>query len=276
MPYIFCICAIYGLKAQDTRINTIATTSDTTSMDSLGNDLALNSFELASRNEFFSDGIPNRFFIYFQYGRKLGPHELFLRLNSVHRPGIKSGLSYEADFYPKFDDKTYGYFAFAYSNSPLFPRFRTGAEVIRVFNVWEIGLGVRTSHPPDYDIFAITSFIGLYHGNWFTYFRPTLSFLEDGVASNFVLSTRRYSGDGKSYYEFQVVKGTDTGVTRDFNAIENSFGFDTWVVRFKVQKSLNELTTLSGGIDYSGLFIPQRDKYSKIFGFDVILRRYFK
>jgi YaiO family outer membrane protein len=234
-----------------------------------------NSIEGAGRYEYWANGFPDRYFLYLQYGRKIREHQLFFRLNSVWRAG-EQGLQYEVDFYPKFSPKSYGYFNVGYSNSPLLPRLKTAAEVFRSLNRgWEVSLGIRTVHIPDYNIFSVTGIVGRYFGNWYVYGRPTINFFKNDINMNFLAEARLYSGDGKSYIGMMALYGTDVGVTRDFNAIENSFGLETYLIRFKALVNVTENTDVSGGVDFSGYNIPSAGGYVPVVGIDVTIRRRF-
>jgi YaiO family outer membrane protein len=234
-----------------------------------------NSIEGAARYEYWAQGFPDRYFLYLQYGRRIREHQIFLRLNSVWRAG-EQGLQYEADFYPKFSPKSYGYFNIGYSNSSLLPRFKTAAEVFRSLKRgWEVSLGIRTVHIPDYNIFSVTGIVGRYFGNWYVYGRPTINFLKDDINMNFLAEARLYSGDGKSYIGMMALYGTDVGVTRDFNAIENTFGLESYLIRFKALVNVTDNTDVSGGVDFSGYNIPSVGGYVPVVGIDVTIRRRF-
>lgn len=234
-----------------------------------------NSIEGAGRYEYWANGFPDRYFLYLQYGRKIREHQLFFRLNSVWRAG-EQGLQYDVDFYPKFSPKSYGYFNVGYSNSPLLPRLKTAAEVFRSLNKgWEVSLGIRVVHIPDYNIFSVTGIVGRYFGNWYVYGRPTINFLKNDINMNFLAEARLYSGDGRSYIGMMALYGTDVGVTRDFNAIENSFGLETYLIRFKALVNVTENTDVSGGVDFSGYNIPSAGGYVPVVGIDVTIRRRF-
>ncbi len=234
-----------------------------------------NSIEVAGRYEYWTDVYPDRYFLYVQYGRKIKEHQIFFRINSIWR-NRDHGFQYEIDFYPKFSPRSYGYFNMAYSNSPLMPNFRTAAEVFRVLNNdWEVSLGIRTVHLPDYTIFSLTGIVGKYIGNWYIYGRPTINFLKDDISMNFLVEARKYTGEGSGYIGMLVLYGTDFGTVRDFNAIENSFGLETYLVRFKSLINLTVNTDLTIGVDFSGINIPERNKYVPVIGADVIIRRRF-
>lgn len=234
-----------------------------------------NSIEVAFRHEFFSYNIDDRTFSYLQYERKLGKHELLMRVKSLARSG-DMGLQYEVDFYPSFSEKSYGYFNISASDYDLLPKLRTAAEYFQVFaKKWEFSVGVRSIHLDDYNIIAPTGIIGLYYGNWYSYIRPTFNILEDGLSGSLMVVTRRYFGDGENYLELLLLKGEDHGIQRQFNAIENTFGLDTYVARVRGVHKFNEKYAASAGVDYSGLFIVERRKYIKITSFDLTLKRFF-
>ena len=227
------------------------------------------------RHEFFPREFDDRAYAYFQYGRKINDHEVFVRINSLHRSG-ESGFQYEIDLYPRFTKKSYAYFNLSTSGYKFFPKYRTAAEFFQSFaNRWELSVGVRTIHIEDYDIFSPTGTIGIYYGNWYSYLRPTVNILQEGISASLMFVTRRYFGDGKDYLELLLLKGEDRGAQREFNAIENTFGFDTYVVRLKGVLNLNSKYTLSAGADYSGLGVFERESYLHITSFDLTLKRYF-
>lgn len=234
-----------------------------------------NNIESAFRHEFFAEDIEDRSYSYLQYGRKFNDHELLLRINNLTRSG-ESGFLYEVDFYPKFTDKSYGYFNISASDFKLFPKFRTAAEYFQVFaEKWEFSVGLRTVHVDNYNIIAPTGTLGLYYGNWYSYLRPTFNILEDGISGSLMFVTRRYFGDGEDYLELLLLNGEDRGAQRQFNAIENTFGLDTYVIRLRGVRKFNEKYAASAGVDYSGLLIVERDKYIKITSFDLTLKRFF-
>lgn len=233
-----------------------------------------NSIEIGGRIDDYSDGLSNRYFSYIQYGRKIKQHDLFFRLNSAWRVG-EQGFQYDIDFYPKFSSRAYGFFSLSYSNSILFPRWRTAAEYFSSFGKrWEASLGIRTIHPPDYTIIAPTGTVGVYLGNWYIYLRPTLNILQDGISTSWLLDARWYWSD-RSYFEMMVFRGIDTGAVRDFNSIENSFGLDTYLGRVAANFDINKKTVIKIGSDYSALFIPERDSYINVWAWDIKIRRYF-
>jgi YaiO family outer membrane protein len=234
----------------------------------------VNSIETGGRIDNYTEGIGDRYFLYLQYGRKFNGHELLFRLNSAWRSSTQ-GYQYEVDFYPKFSERAYGYFNIGSSNSIIFPQWRTAAEYFTMIGEkWEASLGMRTIHPPDYSIIAPTGTVGVYLGGWYIYLRPTLNILRDGISTSWLLDARWYWSN-RSYLQFLVFRGIDTGAVRDFGAIENTLGLDTYLGRVAVNFDIDNKTILKVGTDYSALFLPEMDMYIKDLAIDITLRRNF-
>jgi YaiO family outer membrane protein len=235
-----------------------------------------NSIEALSRYEHWNKGMSDRTFFYGQYGRHEEKFDAFVRSTIMLRDG-ESGLIFDADYYPKFK-KGYGYFNLGYSNAELFfPRLRGAAEVYKpITKKIEASLGTRyinVNFPEQYNIWSLTGTLGYYFGDYFAYVRPTVSFIDDGIGWNGMGVIRRYFD--KNYVELMAAKGVDTGISRNVNAIENNFGLQSYIVRVKGYYNLNELTILSLGYDFSGIFIPAKDEYTQINSIDITIRRKF-
>jgi YaiO family outer membrane protein len=235
-----------------------------------------NSIEVFNRNEIWGSNMPNRTFLYTQYGRHEKKFDLFIRPTIMFTNGSKATIL-DTDFYPKFT-KGYGYFNLAYSNSTqFFPRIRAGGEIYKpIGKTFEGSLGARyinIVYPENYNIYSLTGTLGKYFGDYFTYIRPTMSIIDDGVVWNGMWALRRYFN--KDYIELMMGRGVDTGIERNVSAIENNFGLQTYMVRLKGNLNITELTTISLGYDYSGIYIPARDGYININSIDLSLKRKF-
>jgi YaiO family outer membrane protein len=235
-----------------------------------------NSLEVFNRVELWGNDLPNRTFTYLQYGRHTEKGDVYIRPTILNTRN-KTAFLLDTDYYPKFK-KGYGYFNFAYSNSnKFFPRMRLGGEIYKpIYKKFEASLGVRyinIIYPNTYNIPSITGTIGYYFGDFYTYIRPTVSILYDGAAWNGLWVTRRYFD--KNYIELMVSRGVDTGIERNVSALENNFGLQTYMVRMKGLRNINELTVISIGYDFSGIFIPSKDEYVQINSVDLQIRRKF-
>lgn len=235
-----------------------------------------NSAEVLTRYENWNKGMNDRTFFYAQYGRHEAKFDAFVRSTFMFRNG-DSGLLLDADYYPKFK-KGYGYFNLGYSSSEMFfPQFRGAGEIYKPFaKKFEGSLGFRyinVDFPEHYNIWSVTGTLGYYFGDYFAYVRPTVSFIDDGIGWNGMGSIRRYFD--KNYIELMAGKGVDTGISRNVNAIENNFGLQSYIIRMKGLYNINELTSVSFGYDFSGIFLPSKDEYVQINSIDLTIRRKF-
>ena len=248
-------------------------------LDLSAQDTLKHSIEFRQRYENFTTSDTYRLYSSLQYGYKIaGKHDIFGRVIYQNING-ESALQSMVDFYPTYN-KGYMFFSLRYSNSHLFPKIIAMGEVYRkVMKKHEASFGLRYIRPLDkYNIYVITGTYGIYHGNWFTYLRPMMNFLEDGLSWSGMVVTRRYFGLGKTYLEAMVLYGDDTGTSRPVGSIENSFGANTYFIRLKAHFNLPKNFTLEIGSDYSGIFIPKANGSTSevnIWGIDVGLKKTF-
>ena len=79
-----------------------------------------------------------------------------------------NGIQYEFDAYPKFSEKFYAYANYAFSNSPIYPNHRAGAELYRNLpKNLEVSLGMRYMAFSDTQVNIFTGSLGLYSGNYY-------------------------------------------------------------------------------------------------------------
>lgn len=259
---IFFLKGGIGLQAQDSTV-----------VDQQKVQLAKNSIEVGNRFELYASPYKDRVYTYIQYGRKINCLNAFGRLL---RYSLGENVAYmgEVDLYLKFKKNGYGYFNAGYSGAQLLPTYRGRLEIYRSAGQVEYSLGGGVVKPFNYNIIPIiTGTIGYYFGNYFAYARPTVSFVEDGVAKSIFLSGRRYFTKD-DFIEMSFLKGEDTGAGRTFNAVENSFGLDTYLARLS-GRMLRGKYKFGAGLDYGGLYIPTRSEYANFFGFDFYVNRAF-
>jgi len=242
-------------------------------------DTLKNSIELGQRYENFIDRDTYRLFTSLQYGHKIKKkHDIFGRLVYQNRNG-DDAIQGIVDFYPTYD-KGYMFFSFRYSNNIMFPNIIGMGEVYRNLGKrHEASFGLRYIRPiDDYNIYVVTGTYGIYYGNWYTYVRPMMNIVEDGLTWSGMIVTRRYFGDGKPYIEAGFLYGEDSGTERPVSAIENSFGLDTYMVRLKGTLPLKKNFNIAFGADYSAIFIPKANNGTtevNILGFDLTLKKIF-
>jgi len=242
-------------------------------------DTLRHSIEFNQRYENFTKNNTYRLYSSVQYGYKVAnKHDVFGRLVYQNRNGEKA-IQTNVDFYPTYK-RGYMFFSLRHSNSILFPQTIAMGEIYsKVFEKHEASIGIRYLRPFEkYNIYVITGTYGIYHGNWFTYTRPMMNILEDGISWSGMIVTRRYFGSGKTYIEATFLKGEDTGTSRAIGAIENSFGGDTYLFRLKSTISLPKNYSVSIGTDYAGISLPKANGGTNeitIWGIDVILTKKF-
>ena len=228
-----------------------------------------NSIEIGGRYEAFWGNYNPRSYLYFQYGRKMGLVDAQFK-GARYTLGSRSGWFFENNYYISFK-KGYLHAGGTYSDSYLLPHYRYRVELYKNFNRVEVSLGGGAVKPHTYrTIPYFTGTLGYYAGNYFLYFRPTFSHV-DGYSKSYFLQVRRYFDD-IHYVSLSGLKGEDTGANRAFNAVENSFGNDTYLIRLQTRiKSGHYFVGV--GMDFGGLYIPQRSEYAKFVGIDLFINR---
>ncbi len=121
-----------------------------------------------------------------------------------------NGLQYEIDFYPKFSKTFYGYFNYGYSNAPIYPDHRVGAELYaNLPNAFEASIGMRYLEFNDITANIITGSAGVYKGNYYLSLRPyiTLPVGANPVGISGSLLVRKYLKDKDNYFGVNAVVG---------------------------------------------------------------------
>lgn len=134
------------------------------------------------------------------YGRETGAGLVIPKINYSNRFQTH-GLQYELDFYPKFSKTFYGYLNYGYSNAPIFPDHRVGAELYaNLPKSLEASLGMRFLDFNTSKAQIYTGSIGLYSGNYYFSLRPYLTPQPNGNMSfSGNLLMRKYLRDGYNY-----------------------------------------------------------------------------
>lgn len=134
------------------------------------------------------------------YGRETGAGLVIPRINYNNRFQTH-GLQYELDFYPKFSKTLYGYLNYGYSNAPIFPDHRVGAELYaNLPKSLEASIGLRFLDFNTTKANIYTGSVGLYAGNYYFSLRPYLTPQPNGSMSfSGNLLVRKYLKDGDNY-----------------------------------------------------------------------------
>lgn len=142
------------------------------------------------------------------YSRKTSAGSIIPRVNYANRFETH-GLQYELDFYPKFSKTFYAYLNYGYSNAPIFPDHRVGAELYaNLPKAFETSLGVRYLDFSTTKATVYTGSIGLYRGNYYFSLRPYVTPQDNGdVSFSGGLLARKYLKDANNYLGLNVGMG---------------------------------------------------------------------
>ena len=134
-----------------------------------------------------------------EYKRETVAGSLLSRVNYANRFNMH-GVQFEMDFYPKFSKLFYGYLNYGFSNSPIFPNHRVGAEV---YSNWpesmELSLGMRYLDFADTKANIYTGSVGLYSGNYYFSLRPYITPTSRKTGVSGTLLARKYFKDAENY-----------------------------------------------------------------------------
>lgn len=235
--------------------------------------IPLNSIEVAFRFEDFEKDYSDRTYFYVQYGRKIGSVDAFLKVLR-YTLGTTTGYQIENDTYWKFKKQGYAYFNLAYSDNVILPNYRIRAEVFQNHKQWEYSLGAGIVKPHTFrEIPLITGTLGYYFSDYFIYARPTFSYVDNGFTKSLFVQGRKYFTK-TDFVALSFLKGADTGVNRNVNAVANSFGSDVYLIRANGQMKTGAIK-LGAGLDYGGIWIPEVNEYASYFGFDLFVNLEF-
>lgn len=134
------------------------------------------------------------------YSRQTSAGSIIPKINYANRFETH-GLQYELDFYPKLSKTFYAYLNYGYSNAPIFPDHRVGAELYtNLPNAFETSFGVRYLDFTTTKATVFTGSLGLYRGNYYFSLRPYVTPQDNGDFSlSGGLLARKYLKDGDNY-----------------------------------------------------------------------------
>ncbi len=232
-----------------------------------------NTLEVGFRNESYNKNYNDRTFLYVQYGRKIKQVDAFAKVLR-YSLGPQVGYLFETEAYWKFKRMGYSYFDASYSNSEILPNYRLRAEVYQNFKRFEYSIGAGVVKPYNFRVIPlITGTFGYYFSDYFVYARPTFSYVDNGFTKSIYIQGRRYFTK-TDYAGLSVLKGADTGTSRNINAVANAFGSDTYQVRINGQMKKGRYK-MGAGFDVGGIYIPSQEEYAQYVGFDLFINREF-
>lgn len=207
--------------------------------------------------DFYSTRYEPMYYSSVQFGTNTKYGSLIGRVNYAHRFD-DNGFQPEVDFYPTLWKGAYGYLNYGFTNSPLFPKHRVGAEIFQKLpKSFELSFGLRyLNFGPTTDVSIYTASVGWYYKNyWFsarTYITPS----EGSFSRSLNLTARKYFKDANNY--ISMIAGV--GFSPDARRIQTNAGLDagnniyflkSQKVGFGFQKSVRFNIIWTGDIYYS-------------------------
>jgi YaiO family outer membrane protein len=274
---VFFICWVFPLfsYSQDEKIPPAGDTAKaiTDSTHTARSTAFKNSLEAGMRYERYFRNYNHRTFLYAQYGRHSTRVDWFIKALR-YTLGDLEGYQFESETYWKFTKPGYVYIDLAYSDAVILPTYRFRTELFLASGRVEYSFGLGVVKPVQFkNIPVITGTIGYYAGDYYLYARPTFTYVDNGFTKSLFIQSRRYF-TRTDYVALSVLRGADTGTSRDLTSIANSFGNDTYLIRLNGQLKHGRYKW-GAGVDYGGIYIPQRSEYAPFLGVDLLISRAF-
>jgi YaiO family outer membrane protein len=139
------------------------------------------------------------------------------------------GAQIEADAYPRFGDRVYGYLNVGYSAAGIFPRWRSGAEVfVNLPGAFEASVGYRQlRYGGSTPVTLYTGAVGKYAGNYWLSVRPYVHPEAAGTSTSATVVARRYFEDANAYLGARVGFGTIPNDRLDPTELARTSSFST-------------------------------------------------
>lgn len=177
--------------------------SDTTvvaSKNPLESQILKNTVSIANSIEVFDVVYDPMIYSSIGYSRKTNVGSIIPRINYANRFETH-GLQYELDVYPKISKIFYVYLNYGYSDAPIFPDHRAGAELYaNLPKSFETSIGMRYLDFTTTKATVYTGSIGLYRGNYYFSLRPYVTPQDSGdVSFSGGLLARKYLKDSDNF-----------------------------------------------------------------------------
>lgn len=177
------------------------------------------------------------------------------RINYARRNG-STGVQYQLEAYPKFWRSIVPYlttvdllFAYADDSQVLYPTFAYSVEPY--FNLpqgVQVSLGARVIKTQSQNIYFYTGTLGKYFGDYFAWFRPTVSTPKSHVYYEFNL--RRFFSDANNYAGIKVGFGGYPDLA-DIAPLDQIIVLDAYAIAFDGQYALQHDLFINGAVSYT-------------------------
>lgn len=188
---------------------------------------------------------------FIQYSSPTRFGTLIGRLGFANRFG-SSGFQPEIDFYPAIADGIYGYINFGYSNSSLFPEFRTGSELFfRLPRSFEASAGFRFLNFSSGSVTILTGNLTKYWKNWMFTARPFVTPSSVGISQSINFITRRYFTDADNYISLRGGFGFSPEERRFQDVSRDVFFVKSWFVGAEAEKTIRYNVIVFGSLTFT-------------------------
>lgn len=194
-------------------------------------------------------------------GRKMSLGSIIGRANFARRFS-NDGFQGELDAYPRLTPNVYAYLNVGYSESEVFPRWRSGAEIFASLNdAWEASVGYRQLRFSGKPTTLFTGAVGKYSGNWWTSVRPFIRKKDVGLAASVGLTVRRYTVDGDNYLGATLSGGSSPSDRVDPSQLAQT---SSWSAGVHGSWSFQPRVTAIWAIGYDNETLPSRDSRRRL------------
>jgi len=173
------------------------------------------------------------------------------RLGFADRFG-SSGFHPEVDFYPSIAEGVYGYVNFGYSNSFLFPEFRSGAELFfRLPRSFEASAGFRFLNFSSGSVTILTGNLTKYWKNWMFTARPYVTPGSVGISRSINFITRRYLTNADNYLSLRGGFGFSPEERRFQDVSGDVFFVKSWFIGAEAEKTVSYNLIVFGALTFT-------------------------
>lgn len=170
----------------------------------------------------FDAAIPNWQWLSIEYGKTMGTGPLLFRGTWIERFHLPS-LQAEAEWYPRLNKNTYLYTGLGVGLGPLFPNFRTGAEVFRGIDPGiELSAGWRFIRFEDSRVHSFTLSASKYWGKYWLSVRPFVIPTAGNVYLTNTVQIRRYLRGSNRWINFTYGMGNSPDMDFRLNSPDSA------------------------------------------------------
>jgi len=157
-------------------------------------------------------------------------------------------VQFEAEAYPEFSKKDYGWFYYAFSPGDFFPRHRAAAEMWHSLSRgWVVSAGINYYYFYR-NIFIADASVEKYIGRYWLSSKGYFYFKDDGITTSVYLNARRYFSD---IDYLQLTLGTGTAPDEPFDIRMNLERLSAVVGKITYYKAVTKNVQIKAGFGYS-------------------------